>query len=150
MKKFNRPVRKTDWKNKPFPEEHKALEGDFITFSEDEYEKLRGGFMPRVMEDKWFIYFDDDKLYCHRSWTGICIYVAHFRKKDENEYVLDTLKINRNKDQYSATDDKKDIAIFLSLIGRFLLGKKVKLPQLRDDEFNVISQWSIFGRQMFE
>jgi len=26
------------------------------------------------MEDKWFIFLEDDWLYLHRSWTGTCVY----------------------------------------------------------------------------
>lgn len=43
-------------------------------FSEQEFERIKLGMTPLSMDDKWFIYFEDGHLYCHRSWTGICIF----------------------------------------------------------------------------
>jgi len=43
-------------------------------YSKEEYNKIKQGFIPKVMEDRWFVYFEDNKLYMHRSWTGNCIY----------------------------------------------------------------------------
>ena len=40
------------------------------TFSREEFDKLREGLIPEVMEDKWFIYFEAPYLFLHRSWTG--------------------------------------------------------------------------------
>jgi len=34
------------------------------------------GLVPEEIEDKWFIYWEDDTLFFHRSWTGNCIYVS--------------------------------------------------------------------------
>jgi hypothetical protein len=44
------------------------------TFSLDELAKIRAGLIPEVMEDKWFIYFEEPHLYLHRSWTGQPVY----------------------------------------------------------------------------
>ncbi|WP_426958111.1 hypothetical protein [Muricoccus radiodurans] len=37
---------------------------------------LRAGFLPEVMEDRWFAYMLDDRLHLRRSWTGELIYVV--------------------------------------------------------------------------
>ena len=44
------------------------------TFSRQEFEKIREGLIPKVTEDKWFIYFEEPHLFLHRSWTGQPIY----------------------------------------------------------------------------
>ena len=36
-------------------------------------DQIRAGHIPEMMEDKWFIYWQDDRLFFHRSWTGYCI-----------------------------------------------------------------------------
>lgn len=43
-------------------------------FNELEFSRLRDGLIPRVMEDKWFVYFEEPHLFLHRSWTGQPVY----------------------------------------------------------------------------
>ena len=31
---------------------------------------MQDGLIPQVMEDKWFIYYEEPCLFFHRSWTG--------------------------------------------------------------------------------
>lgn len=38
------------------------------------------GFVPSVMEDKWFAYVRGKTLFLHRSWTGICIWTVRFEQ----------------------------------------------------------------------
>ena len=60
------------WKILPLPE--KRVEIPFErTFTADEYQELARGVIPQEMEDKWFIFCENDVLYFHRSWTGYCI-----------------------------------------------------------------------------
>ena len=60
------------WSHQPF------VTGDPIPyrdlFSTDDFARLRDGLVPEVMEDKWFIFFEDPFLHLHRSWTGDPIY----------------------------------------------------------------------------
>ena len=57
-------------------------------YSKEEYNKIKKGFIPQQMDDRWFIYFENQKLYFHRSWSGYCIYEIKFSK--ENEYYIIT------------------------------------------------------------
>lgn len=43
-------------------------------FTQEEFEQIKRGFVPKAMEDKWFICFEDGTLYFHRSWTGVCVF----------------------------------------------------------------------------
>lgn len=47
-----------------------------LPLSQEEFERVAQGLVPEEMEDKWFLYFEDGKLYCHRSWNGECIYIV--------------------------------------------------------------------------
>ena len=62
----------TSWKREPFKEgvpiPYQA------TFSSEQFLRLKMGLVPRVMEDKWFIYYEDPHLFLHRSWTGHPVY----------------------------------------------------------------------------
>jgi hypothetical protein len=55
-------------------------------YSHEEYARLQEGLIPKAMEDKWFIYFDEPHLFLHRrvrrqragsyATTCSCIWVA--------------------------------------------------------------------------
>ena len=70
---------KSDWRTLEMPARHSEY---YIKrhFSEKQMECLRFGHVPEEMEDKWFWYMEGQKLYAHRSWTGICdriVYNSH-------------------------------------------------------------------------
>lgn len=74
------------------------------TFTERELRKIKLGFEPKRMEQKWFIYFEEGKLYLHRSWTGTCIFIIEF-----NDNNFHKVTVNRNIEQYVCNDVNKDI-----------------------------------------
>ena len=81
------------------------------------------------MEDKWFIFLEEDVLYFHRSWTGVCIYQLTLKKEGAEYRVVEALA-NRDLNQYSATDEHFDKNLLTFLIDRFLLGRDSPLPGL--------------------
>lgn len=104
-KKPNVPVVKTDWKTVEMPESHDLFSIN-RKFTEEEMENLKYGFLPQEMEDKWFWYFEEGKLYIHRSWTGFCIYIAAFSDDPQDSTIQVT--VNRDPSQYTCTDSKTD------------------------------------------
>lgn len=127
---------KQSWKNIKMPNESINLKLE-INLSEQELELLKKGHIPEVMEDHWFMYFEDNKLYIHRSWTGFCIYIVSVNENGNIEKV----QVNRNKEQYNNVDDEQDkyeIAhLIYNMIGRKdkaerMLEKKIKLSQKED------------------
>lgn len=46
------------------------------SFSDQEYERMSLGLIPASMDDKWFIFEEDNTLFFHRSWTDLCIYIV--------------------------------------------------------------------------
>jgi len=51
-----------------------------LHFTEIQFSKLTLGLIPQQMEDKWFIYYENEWLYFHRSWTGHGMYKAKLNK----------------------------------------------------------------------
>ena len=98
----NRPAVKSDWETLPMPFRcaHFTLKR---TFSEEEMAALRHGNIPQEMEDKWFFYMENEKLYAHRSWTGCCIYIVRFRKNNVHQVT-----VNREPSQYTCTSINED------------------------------------------
>jgi len=133
---------KTDWNIKPFPKDYTTLEYQ-KSYSLEEYDKLRYGCVPAQMEDKWFIYFEDNKLYFHRSWTGICVYIVEFLISEDRVEVSNT-KVNRSKEEHTDEEvESKDVEILTYLIDHVLLKKEVELPFE-----NPLENWSVLGRDM--
>lgn len=100
----NRIAEKSDWNTTPMPEENTTFELN-RNFTEEQMEALMKGNIPRQMEDKWFWYYEDGKLYAHRSWTGICVYIIEFN----NDTNVHKVTANRNPEEYRVTDVDEDI-----------------------------------------
>ena len=96
-------------------------------FSFEEYEQISLGLNPRQMEDKWFIFLEDDWLYLHRSWTGMCVYKVQLQQK-EGKYIVTDALVNRDPEQYPVTDVNYDAAILNFLVENLLLGKHIPFP----------------------
>ena len=115
------------WPNvKPLPQQRTQLSLE-RAFTENEYELIRHGVIPEAMEDKWFIFLEDDVLYFHRSWTGFCLYQVRI-KKDGGQYRVVEALVNRDSNQYSATDDHYDANLLNFLIDNFLLQGSSTFP----------------------
>jgi 8-oxo-dGTP diphosphatase len=63
----------------------KSFSGDYVTiplamsFSASQAQLIKMGFIPSEMEEKWFAYFDNNILYQHRSWSGLCVDRVYFK-----------------------------------------------------------------------
>jgi len=86
---------RNSWKTLPLPSQRAKLSVK-RTFSEQEYNRLSVGFIPEEMEDKWFIFLENNVLFFHRSWTGVCIYEAHL----DNNHSVKEVWVNRDNEQY--------------------------------------------------
>ncbi len=112
-----------DWKRKPLPEKRATLPlGQ--PYSAEEFSLIQRGLVPQRLEDQWFIFYEGDALFFHRSWTGDCIYVVHFHATGD-EMRATYADINREPSQYSETDDQRDRERVLELIDVLLLQRSV-------------------------
>lgn len=117
-----KPAGPTDWKTEPLPAVHTTIALDRL-FSPDEMDRIRVGFIPEWMEEKWFIYWQDDALYFHRSWTGFCIYVVRFVREGE-AWRMVRADVNRDYEQYQMEDDEEDADLIHDLIDGHLLERE--------------------------
>lgn len=107
----NKIANKESWKNVEMPNESINLDLE-INLNEQELEMLKKGHIPEAMEDHWFMYFENNKLYIHRSWTGFCLYIISV---SENGMICNA-QVNRNKEQYTNFNDEYDKYMIASLI----------------------------------
>ena len=127
MKKTAKP---DSWQTKPMPAQVAVLDYS-VTFTEEEFERISAGCIPRDMEDKWFMYVDGNKLHMHRSWTGHCIYQVIFEHEKDN-WVARQAMVNRNPDQYRETDNDYDARLLHFLIVNLLLERNEPFPERSD------------------
>lgn len=106
-------VTKKDWKTKEMPEKNTTYEIE-LPLTEENREWLQKGHIPTCMEDKWFTYYENNKYYFHRSWTGYCIFIVE--EKDNNIFKVTA---NRNEEQYTETNNEKEKERVIELIKHF-------------------------------
>jgi len=129
-------AKREDWKTLPLPEARAKLVWS-RRFTADEWAQIIRGTIPGEMEEKWFIFFENETLNIHRSWTGRCIYQA-ICKQSGDEWFGAEAWANRNPEEYPETHDGFD-AVFLDwVIDTQLLGRESKLP-IRRSEFDKLS-----------
>lgn len=119
-------AQKSDWKTKPLPKKRITIPLN-RSFSQNEIERIRQGTIPREMEDKWFIYWENDTLFFHRSWTGFCVYVVRFASQGDSHRMVEA-DVNRNPKQYEETRDKYDAELISWLIDVLLLQQNADFP----------------------
>src|SRR5215472_10376644 len=79
----------TSWKRIPFsdgvPLPYRAA------FDADQFARLKAGLIPRAMEDKWFVYYEEPHLFLHRSWTGLAVYRLTLKNMENGAGVMEAL-----------------------------------------------------------
>ena len=118
------------------------------TFSQEDMERIRRGLIPEQMEDKWFIYWKDDALFFHHSWTGFCIYVVRFAAVSGSWKMIEA-EVNRNPEQYSEISDERDAKMISYLVDVLLLHRDADFPSDEpSSEKSALMNWSQVGRAM--
>ncbi len=148
MNKDNIAIR-TTWKN--FPIDNPKRIDIALHFTDKQFSKLTNGLIPQQMEDKWFIFYENDWLYLYRSWTGYGLYKAQLIKEQDG-YSIKEFWAERNQEKYKNEDDNTDIETFSFLIARGLLGvdiRKIYFDNNIKSEADSIKGWSNFGHLLF-
>ena len=116
----------SSWKRLEAPAEREDLKLQAL-FTDSDAEEMMQGFVPKQMEDKWFIYFEDGWLWFHRSWTGAAIYALRLDGSPVGIRVVESW-VNRNPEQYKLKDTEFDRKLVTYLIDSILLRKSVPFP----------------------
>lgn len=85
-------IEKKDWKTEPLSADFDVLNVVRI-FDKNRMDMLRYGSKPYSMDDKWFIYCENDTLYFHRSWTGICVFEVDFYETEEGSWRVKQCRV---------------------------------------------------------
>ena len=140
---------KETWVNHPI-DNPKRIVIDLL-FTDKQFSKLSKGLIPEEMEDKWFVYYENEWLYFHRSWTGNGVYKAKLIKETLG-YSIKEFWAERNQEKYNNEDDNIDIETFSFLIARGLLGvdaNQIYSNRNIKSDTDAIKGWSDFGNMLF-
>ena len=96
-------------------------------FSQQEYARIRRGLIPVEMEDKWFMFWEADSLFLHRSWTGHCVYRVEFQSSGDRFQVA-RASISSDNEHHRRGSDQYEAALVDFLIRAILLHQSVEFP----------------------
>ena len=119
----NNAATRQSWKTQLIPVAQVDL--DFArTYDAADTARIKRGLIPEVMEDKWFIFFEEPWLYLHRSWTGKCVYGVRFESGAAGISVVGAW-VTQEEYPYNIEHDR---AILGFLIEHELLGRPALFP----------------------
>jgi len=141
------PARKSDRRVQALPRKFTTIKLG-RTFAPTEMLRIQAGLVPREMEEKWFIYWEANTLFFHRSWTGACIYVVRFAQEGDSFHMVQA-DVNRDPEQYKEKSDSYDAELISYLIDVLLLGHDSEFPSDLDGSADAaIKEWSLIGKAM--
>ena len=108
-------ITKSTWKNFPI-DKPKRVEIELF-LSDAQYLKLIQGFRPRDMDDKWFVYYEADWVYFHRSWTGFGVFKAKLNKVQDG-YFIQELWVESNHEKFTIQNDEAAVELFKFLVAK--------------------------------
>lgn len=111
---------------RPLPEQHAGIPVDLL-YDEAAMRRIHKGFLPADDDDKWFIWFRDNVLYMHRSWTGFCIYQVCFERAGGG-WRATTASVNRCSGQYKETRADVDRQLLAEMIEIHLINNYHQHP----------------------
>ena len=128
MSRPREPVTRASWKGElSFPQTSSALSYD-DTFSKSEFSRLALGYFPKDMDDRWFVYFENDTLYLHRSWTGDCMYRLRFATTPEGWCVREA-RVAGDPASRKGSSSEFEVGLLRWLLRAVLLGQDVPYPK---------------------
>ena len=118
------PASSTSWKRAPLKEGvpipyHAA-------FDNEQFLRLKEGVIPKQMEDRWFIYYDEPHLFLHRSWTGQPVYRVTLKQAGNGAEVTEALL---SKDLANTSEDADyQVQLIDFLVSNLLLRQHKPFP----------------------
>ncbi len=138
---------RSDWRTSELPSKRTTIALDRL-FPPHDIERIKLGLIPQEMEDKWFVYWEKDALFFHRSWTGFCIFIVRFVIQGDACRMVEA-DLNRDPDQYGETSDSRDARMISFLIDTLLLGTPAAFPSgVSGARKKAIEMWAAVGRAM--
>lgn len=130
-------ARRSDWKAEPLAVPQ-PIPAPSRVWTSDEMEAIRRGYVPHMMEEKWFIFTEGNRLFLHRSWTGLGVYEAVFVPA-AGGYVIESAVVTGDTAQYRRSPDEAESLTLEVLIASHLLGESPSEEQLAG--YDPLTKW---------
>lgn len=115
----------TSWQCIPFkdgvPLAYQAI------FNSEQFARLKVGHIPRGMDDKWFIYYEEPHLFLHRSWTGQPVYRLTLKNVPNGAEVTEVL-LSKDPTDASRFGSDYQVRLLDFLVSNLLLGQAKPFP----------------------
>lgn len=122
QKKYFTKAKKEDWKLEKELTENNSKEIKFdMTFTQEEKEILEMGNTPIQMEDKWFIFQEENKIRFFRSWTGIEFYKGELKIRNDKKWEFNKFWIHLDNNEM---DKEKEKSMFKRFLEVYLESRK--------------------------
>ena len=109
-------------------------------WTNDEMGAIRRGYVPWIMDEKWFIFMEGSRLFAHRSWTGLGVYEATFAPA-EGGYVIESAVVTGDDTKYRRSSDEAESLTLEALIAGHLLKESLSEEQLAGHD--PITSWEL-------
>ena len=120
------------------------------SFTWAEWKELRYGYVPEVMEEKWFVYEEEWTLHLHRSWTGFELYRVSFMPTRDGMEIVSAY-YETDTERYISGGLPYERGMIRWLLRGLLLGQDVEFPIYPDTpEWAVamgVAQHHVGGRE---
>lgn len=130
-------ARRSRWKAEPLADPQ-PIPPPARVWTSSEMGAIRRGYVPQIMDEKWFIFMEGNRLFAHRSWTGIGIYEAAFARTSDG-YVIESAVVTGDDTKYRRSSDEAESQTLEVLIVSHLLGEQPSAEQFAG--FHPLKKW---------
>lgn len=103
---FKTPATKYDWKCERAPQNGQVSSFE-CEYKPSELERLKLGFVPRNMEQKWFCYYENKTVHFYRSWTGTLVCLVILNEQTNKHIVMKYYSDEEEKETLEHIDAQK-------------------------------------------
>lgn len=113
-------ARKDFGRLRPVPA-REAIPSPDRVWTSHEWDLIRRGHRSQDMDDKWHALVEGQRLYLHRSWTGMGVYEVEFTADADGWRIIHAV-VAGDHDSYRRRDDEYESAFLEAVIEWALLG----------------------------
>ena len=126
-----RPATSRDFRLKEMPEDAPSVATD-VYYSPEDFKKIRMGFVPRDLDDKWFAYYEDPWLCLHRR-SGLAMYRVRFESTGDGHRAVEVV-VNPHERKLTRRKAARALRDAVNLIDILFVWQKTGPGKLLDDK----------------
>lgn len=109
-------AKRDSWTSIPMSEQR--VKFDFQNeFGPMEMEIIKVGRIPDEMDERWFVFFESNWIYFHRSWTGYCVFQVKLEPTGNEKWRVTEAWSTTDPKHYRSRDVKKNNEVLRRVFG---------------------------------